>query len=178
LGARLSRYLSPPLFPVRLSELPCRLALHNVPLGRFEIGGVRIDAALITHPGPTVGYRIDDGETCLAYLPDHEPALGASKFPLAAAWTSGFDLAEGADLLIHDTQYSAMEYSERVGWGHSTVAHALEFARLAGVKRFLAFHHDPGHDDVMLDRMLAEARTGATYPFEIIPGIEGTQLKV
>jgi phosphoribosyl 1,2-cyclic phosphodiesterase len=178
LGARLSRYLSPPLFPVRLRELPCRLSLHDVPLGRFQIGGLRIDAALVCHPGPTVGYRIDDGRTCIAYIPDHEPALGATRFPDAPAWTSGFDLAEGVDLLIHDTQYSPAEYAERVGWGHSTVSHSLDFARLASVKRFLSFHHDPGHDDATIDRLLAQACAHTVYPFEIIPGTEGMQLEI
>lgn len=178
LGARLSRYLSPPLFPVRLRELPCRLSLHDVPLGRFEIGGLRIDAALVCHPGPTVGYRIDDGRTCIAYIPDHEPALGLTQFPTTPAWTSGFDLAAGTNLLIHDAQYSPSEYAERVGWGHSTVSHGLDFARLAGVKRFLTFHHDPGHDDSMLDRLLAQARTRSAYSFEIIPGVEGLRLEL
>lgn len=178
LGARLSRYLSPPLFPVRLRELPCLLSLHHAPLGRFEIGYLRIHAALVCHPGPTLGYRIDDGRTCIAYIPDHEPALGAARFPGTPEWTSGFDLAEGVDLLIHDAQYGTAQYAEKVGWGHSAVAHGLEFARLAGVKRFLTFHHDPGHDDAKIDRILAQARALSTYPFEIIPGVEGLRLEI
>jgi phosphoribosyl 1,2-cyclic phosphodiesterase len=178
LGARLSRYLSPPLFPVRLRELPCQLSLHHVPLGRFEIGGLHIDAALVCHPGPTLGYRIDDGRTCVTYIPDHEPALGTTKFPDTPAWTSGFDLAEGADLLIHDAQYDTQEYRDHVGWGHSAVVHCLDFARMAGVKRFVTFHHDPGHDDATLDRILAQARARSAYPFEIIPGTEGATLEI
>ena len=81
LGDRLARYLSPPLFPVRLNELACQLVLHDVPLGTFELPGVQVTAALVCHPGPTVGYRIDDGRSVLAYLPDHEPALGARPYP-------------------------------------------------------------------------------------------------
>src|SRR2546425_11825127 len=57
---RLAKYLSPPLFPVRLRDLPSRLVLHDVPLGGFEVGGLHVDSALVTHPGPTVGYRIRD----------------------------------------------------------------------------------------------------------------------
>jgi len=67
LGARLSRYLSPPLFPVRLRDLPCRLTLHDVPLGHFEIEGLEIVAALVYHPGPTVGYRITENEAAIAF---------------------------------------------------------------------------------------------------------------
>jgi len=55
LQARLTRYLSPPLFPVRLRELPCRLTLHDVPLGTFDIPGLSVTAALVCHPGSTVG---------------------------------------------------------------------------------------------------------------------------
>lgn len=117
LQARLVRYLSPALFPVRLRELPCRLMLHDVPLGRFRIGGLELEADLVCHPGPTVGYRVWDPHATLAYIPDHEPALGAQRFPPAPEWTSGFALAERADLLIHDTQYRDKKYPHFVRWG-------------------------------------------------------------
>ena len=173
LRTRLGRYLSPPLFPVRLSELPCSLTLHDVPLEAFEIGSLKIAAALVCHPGPTVGYRITENGASIAYIPDHEPALGVRQFPEASEWTSGFDLATGVDLLIHDAQYSAVEYPRHVGWGHSAVRHAIAFATAAKVKRLVTFHHDPGHDDVALDRLIDEARNSAELPFELIPGTEG-----
>ena len=178
LRARLSRYLSPPLFPIRLRELPCRLTLHDVPLEGFEIGGLRIVAALVCHPGPTVGYRISEAGVSIAYIPDHEPALGAQEFPGTPEWTSGFDLAAGADLLIHDAQYSATEYPRRVGWGHSAIVQAGRFAARAGVKRLVTFHHDPGHDDAALDRMIAEARGAVDAPLELIPGTEGAHFEL
>jgi hypothetical protein len=98
-------------------------------------------------PRPDVGYRIASPAGVVAYLPDHEPALGVPHFPLAPEWTSGWAIARGADLLIHDAQYSQAEYSEHVGWGHSTIDDAIAFARLARVKRLVTFHHDPSHDD-------------------------------
>src|SRR5207247_11371010 len=110
--------------------------------GRFAIGAFHVRAARICHPGPTVGYRIDTDQGSLAYLPDHEPALGARRFPLEAEWTSGFDLAQGVDLLLHDAQYTRDEYSRHAGWGHSTIHDALPFARLAGVKPLVPFPHD------------------------------------
>jgi phosphoribosyl 1,2-cyclic phosphodiesterase len=173
LGTRLGRYLSPPLFPVRLRELPCRLTLHDVPLDRFEIGGLKITADLVCHPGPTVGYRITEAGRSIAYLPDHEPALGVRRFPRAPDWTSGVDLATGVDLLIHDAQYSAAEYPERVGWGHSSLPQAIGFAALARVKQLVTFHHDPGHDDLFLDRLMAQVRRSSEIPFELVPGTEG-----
>ena len=81
LRGRLTRYLSPPLFPVRLRDLPCRLELHDTPLGTFDLPGLTVQAALVCHPGPTVGYRLDDGHSTMTYLPDHEPALGAAASP-------------------------------------------------------------------------------------------------
>lgn len=178
LRTRLSRYLSPPLFPVRIRDLPCHLTLHDVPLEHFEIGGLTIVAALVCHPGPTVGYRITEGRTSVAYLPDHEPALGAHHFPANSDWTSGFALAKDVDLLIHDAQYSAAEYAERVGWGHSAVPQTLQFATAAGVRRLVTFHHDPGHDDQALDRLVEEARNSSDLPFELIPGTEGASFEL
>lgn len=177
LQARLVRYLSPPLFPVRLRELPCRLTLHDVPLGRFRIGGLELEADLVCHPGPTVGYRITAAQTTVTYIPDHEPALGARTFPPEPEWTSGFALAQEADLLIHDAQYSDEEYPRFIGWGHSAIGHVLAFARLAGVRRLVTFHHNPAHSDDDLDRLLEEARR-ANPPFEILPGQEGLTLRL
>ena len=173
LRSRLSRYLSPPRFPVRLREIPCWLTLHDVPLERFAIGAFTIQAALVCHPGPTVGYRVTGDGASLAYLPDHEPALGLRFLP-APDWVSGLALARGVDLLIHDAQYSADEYPEHVGWGHSALPHAFRFAAMAGVRRLVTFHHDPGHDDRMLDRLVVEARRGRELPFDLHPGMEGT----
>ena len=75
LHARLSRYLSPPLFPVRLRDLPCRLELHGAPRGTFDLPGATVTADLVCHPGPTLGYRLEADGAVLAYVPDHEPAL-------------------------------------------------------------------------------------------------------
>ena len=178
LRTRLTRYLSPPLFPVRLRDLPSRPHLHDVPLSRFEVDEFTITCELVAHPGPTVGYRITDGGGTLAYMPDHEPALGVPRFPLDAAWTSGYELAQRADLLIHDSQYTMPEYVEHVGWGHSAIDHAIAFARLARVRRLVMFHHDPGHSDAMLDRLLAEAGNAGPFPFELVSGIEGMQFEI
>jgi phosphoribosyl 1,2-cyclic phosphodiesterase len=173
LRARLDRYLSPPLFPVYLRDLDARVHFHQVPRADFEIGEFRVRSAHICHPDPTVGYRIDAPDGSLAYLSDHEPALGAKRFPLAAEWTSGYELAEGVDLLIHDAQYTREEYAERVGWGHSSIDDAFAFAALAGVRTFVPFHHDPGHTDQDLDRLFAA--TGDNRTYTVAPGTEGAE---
>jgi phosphoribosyl 1,2-cyclic phosphodiesterase len=178
LAARLSRYLSPPLFPVHLRDLP-RVSCHHVPCPAFEVGPFRIHSALVCHPGPTVGYRIESPSGTLAYLPDHEPALGLRDGCwLKPDWTSGFELAAGADLLIHDAQYTDEEYEQRIGWGHSTYRQLCEFAARTGAKRLVPFHHDPSHDDEMLDRLIETAKL-ATHPtFEVSAGYEGAVFEV
>jgi phosphoribosyl 1,2-cyclic phosphodiesterase len=175
LRTRLGRYLSPPLFPVRLRDLPS-VSLHDAPRVPTEIGPFIVDAALVIHPGPTLGYRIAAGDTVLAYIPDHEPALGARRFPGSPRWTSGFALAAGADLLIHDAQYLEAEYARRVGWGHSTLAHAVDLARIAGSRRIVPFHHDPAHSDDVLDELFGAGDGDQDVP--IIPAREGLELVV
>jgi phosphoribosyl 1,2-cyclic phosphodiesterase len=173
LKTRLSRCLSPPLFPVPIRDLPCRLSFHDVPWGSFEIGGLKVVADLVCHPGPTLGYRISEGGKAVVYLPDHEPALGVRQFPEERRWTSGMDLASGADVLIHDAQYTAEEYGDHIGWGHSSIPQALAFAAAAGVGRLVAFHHDPDHDDSALDDLLEKTLRSADLSFELVVAAEG-----
>ena len=177
LRRRLTRYLSPPLFPIRLRDLASHVALHNAPDRPVRIGGLEVMAAEVIHPGPTVGYRIRENGTSLAYIPDHEPALGNPTFPIAAAWTSGHELAKGVDLLVHDAQYFPDERAARVGWGHSSTVEAAAFARQAGARRLACFHHDPAHDDATLDRLVAEVAAAAPE-LEVVGAREGMSLQL
>jgi phosphoribosyl 1,2-cyclic phosphodiesterase len=178
LRTRLMRYLSPPLFPVHLRDLRCQLHVHEVPCGDFAVGEFRIASALVCHPGPTVAYRIATPRGTVAYFPDHEPALGVEEFPIAEQWTSGYAIADGVDLLIHDAQYSRDEYDDHVGWGHSSVEHAFQFAAVAKVKHLVPFHHDPAHDDNQVDQLLAAATTAARPSFTVTPGAEGATFDI
>ncbi len=180
LHARLKRFLSPPLFPVRVTDLASKPIFHEVPCGDVDIGEFRVASALVCHPGPTVGYRITSPTgRVVTYMPDHEPALGVLKFPsLPRAWTSGAGLAENSDLLIHDSQYTNAEYATRFGWGHSTVEHMLEFAKLAEIRKLVPFHHDPDHSDVTLDQMFNEAIQKSRPAYRVIPGFEGATFEV
>jgi ribonuclease BN (tRNA processing enzyme) len=176
LKERLNRYLSPPLFPVRVRDLT-NVVFHDVSPGSFDIDGIQVTADLVSHPGPTLGYRLEEAGRILTYLPDHEPALGMHNFPKSPEWTSGYDLATGADLLIHDSQYTDEEYSARVGWGHSSYSHVLAFAGMTGVSTLMTFHHDPDHSDATLDE--AHERLRATrQDFEIVPGTHGAVFEV
>jgi phosphoribosyl 1,2-cyclic phosphodiesterase len=159
LEERIARYISAPLSPVEVRELPCEVNFRDTPPSKWEIGPAKIRAEAVTHRGPTLGYRVTDEDgTTLTYISDHEPGLGASLETLEPEWISGFDLAHGADLLIHDCQYTDEEYPEHVGWGHSPLSDTLTFARRVGSKRLLLFHHDPLHSDEFLDRFHETAR--------------------
>lgn len=161
LRSRLSRYLSPPLFPVRLRDLDSQVELHNAPEDPTRIGAFEVTSDAVIHPGPTVGYRIAADGATVAYLPDHEPALAAAAFAGGPAWTSGHAIAADVDLLIHDAQYFADERATRLGWGHSSTAEAAAYAGQVGARHLVAFHHDPAHDDATLDRLVAEVAAAA-----------------
>ena len=156
---RVARYISAPLSPVEVRELPCEVSFRDTPATEWEIGSARIRAEAVTHRGPTLGYRITDADASVCYIPDHEPGLGAPLESVEPEWISGYDLARGAGLLIHDCQYTDDEYPEHVGWGHSPLTDALTFARRTEVDRLLLFHHDPLHSDAFLDRFLGSAIT-------------------
>jgi phosphoribosyl 1,2-cyclic phosphodiesterase len=175
LSERLGRYLSPPLFPVRLRDLPA-LRFHDLRPGTYDVGNYEVTADLVCHPGPTLGFRITDGSKTLTYLPDHEPALGGD-FPRAGAWTSGFDLSNDVDVLIHDFQYTEAEYDDRAGWGHSSIPQALQFATQVEARRLISFHHDPDHDDIAL-RLIHDEALSTGLPFELIPGTGGLTVDV
>ena len=173
LSHRLRRYFSPPIFPVQLKELPSQPEIKEIDSSEFTIGDFKISSEYVCHPGPTVGYRIQLGDSVFTYIPDHEPALGSSKFPDLAEWTSGYSLAENADILIHDGQYKNEEYENRIGWGHSTMLDAIKFAELAKVKKLLLFHHDPMHTDETLNNLFQETITSRKLNMEIAMSKEG-----
>ena len=150
---RIARYISAPLSPVEMRELPCDVSFRDTPSTEWQIGPATVQAASVSHRGPTLGYRITEGDHSLCYIPDHEPALGAALDDLDPEWISGFALARDASLLIHDCQYTDEEYPAHMGWGHSSMSAALTFGRRAGARRTLLFHHDPMHSDDALDRL-------------------------
>jgi len=155
---RVAAYFSPPLFPIHLDQIPARVAFHDVPEEEWELGAVRLKAQPVNHPGPTVGYRLEENGKVLTYISDHEPALGVDLATVPPDWISGYAIAERADVLFHDAQYTEEEYPGRVGWGHSSIAHTVTFALVAKVRRLLMFHHDPLHSDAQLEAMLVRAR--------------------
>ena len=176
LHSRLSRYLSPPLFPVLIRDLPCKLTLHEIQNSHFTIGPFTIHSNYVIHPGPTVGYRVSGRRSTFTYIPDHEPALGKNGIIKNSQWLSGFDLAAGADLLLHDAQYTGQEYINKKGWGHSSMEDAGLFASMTGVKRVLFAHHDPSRTDIQLDNIFTAFQEKTSYPFNYQLAREGMEI--
>jgi phosphoribosyl 1,2-cyclic phosphodiesterase len=166
---RVARYFSPPLFPVDLGDIPCQVVFADATPEPWAIGDVTVHAHAVQHPGPTVAYRLEQNGRTLAYFPDHEPAVGLPLDSLDDTWLSGFAAAEGADVLLHDAQYTDEEYAIRAGWGHSSLSDAITFSRRVGARRIALFHHDPSHADEQLDEIgerageLTEGRAALAY---------------
>lgn len=157
LEERITRYFSPPLFPIQLSDVPAELHFHDIPDGEFKLGSATVWAQPVTHRGPTVGYRIEENGHSFAYIPDHEPYIGLAPGEAEPEWLSGFALAEQVGTLVHDCQYSEGEYGTRRGFGHSSVEHAVSFAQATDADRLVLFHHDPLHTDADLELLASRA---------------------
>jgi phosphoribosyl 1,2-cyclic phosphodiesterase len=179
LRERIGVYLSPPLFPVSLSQIPSRLTFHDAPEEPWMLGSATIRALNVAHQGSTIGFRIEEGGRSMAYLPDHEPSLGVDLKTLGPEWMSGHDLAHEVDVLFHDAQYSEEEYPSHEGWGHSSIEHVVTFASMAKAKRLVLFHHDPLHGDSQLEVLLARARQLWTGPSDSLePAYEGMEINL
>jgi len=174
------RFMGPPFFPIRPSELPSRIAFHDVEPGRFALGDAKVAAARVRHTGPTLGFRVELADTVVVYIPDHGPGC-STEDPEDHVPADVIDLCAGADLLIHDAQHTVEEYPAKRHWGHSTVDYAVEVARRSGVRALALFHHDPTHCDASVDRNEAHARAivaGAQESCTVLAAREGLCLGV
>lgn len=148
------QFMKPPYFPVTLDALAGDIRFHGLADEDVAIGDAKVRSRFIPHVGATLGYRVEIAGVSIAYLPDHQQPLDGSMSIAEGV----LELCDGADLLIHDAQYTPEEFELKAHWGHCTVDYALHVAREAGVRRLALFHHDPDHHDHMIDRLLDEAR--------------------
>jgi CheY-like chemotaxis protein/phosphoribosyl 1,2-cyclic phosphodiesterase len=192
LGKRLEETLAGQMeyayFPVTLEQLGATIHYHDLVEGVFDLGEVHITARYLNHPGLTLGYRLQAGEALIIYATDHEPhaspplqfpdetAPGSQVLPVHREEQRHIEFLRGADLVIHDAQYTAAEYAQKIGWGHSPIEYAVDVALAAGVKRLALFHHDPTHNDDMLDGVvkLCRQRVAACHgALEVFAAAEG-----
>ena len=148
----LQRQMQPPYFPVDLSSIDERYRYCQIDSAGMPWGDLCIKPFPLRHPGGCTGYRIESPTSCVVYASDHEHGDATYDAILE-------EHAAGADILIYDAQYTPEEYANRQGWGHSTWLAGARVARAAGVRQLLLFHHDPVHDDRMLDEMVKRAGT-------------------
>lgn len=176
LAEAVAAFIRPPYFPVCLEDLPAEILLHELADGALvDLGPAgSLLAREVPHRGPTLGYRLSTGGSVVAYLSDHQAPLQGSG-PVA---DSVLELVDGADLLIHDAQYTREEFEAKAHWGHSTLAYAVEVAKTAGARRLALFHHDPTHDDDELDRLGEEAARLAGNLLEVLVAADGLSLNV
>jgi diguanylate cyclase (GGDEF)-like protein len=146
-------------FPVKLGDLASRIHYTELDEGVFRVGSCLVETQYLNHTAPTIGYRLTEGPTSVAYITDHEPFWkNSGKTFEHPGDQRHVEFIRGVDLLIHDAQYSDEEYETKVGWGHSPLGYVGAVAAAGGVRRVALFHHDPTHDDEWVERAAAGMR--------------------
>ena len=176
-------------FPIELSQLPAAITYHDLTEGIHTIGGTRVATQFLNHPAMTLGYRVEAGGVAVVYLVDHEPfsdelwRAGAEPGRVDSILHEGdrrhAKFMAGADLVIHDAQYTPEEYPQKKTWGHSTYDYVVQIAAAAGVRRVALTHHDPNHDDDFVADIERKARALAVQcgtGLEVFCAYEGCEL--
>jgi len=151
----LNKVMSPPNFPVSYDDITARISYNPKCPDLFEIGSVSIMPIHLSHPNRGKGFKfIEDGHVFI-FLTDNELDFthrGGLSFEAYK------EFSEGADLFIHDSEYTKEEYKSVKQWGHSVYTTALDLAIQAGVKQFGLFHHNQWRTDKELDQMIDNCR--------------------
>jgi phosphoribosyl 1,2-cyclic phosphodiesterase/CheY-like chemotaxis protein len=171
-------------FPVTMEQFGATVRYHDLVEGDLRIDDVKITTRYLNHPALTLGYRLEADGATVVYSCDHEPysrALAGGEGPITGHDERHAEFLRGADLVIHDAQYTAKEYPAKVGWGHSPVEYVVAMARHAGVPKLALTHHDPARDDDSLDRLVEGLRTmlrtsGSTL--EVFAAAEGQSIEL
>ena len=145
-------------FPVQREDLAAKVNFVFLDDSPVEIAGAKISREYVQHPGATVGFKIEHDGWKVAFIPDNEFLQGHTGSPVGLTRESDIvvphepviNFVEGVDLLIHEAQYLPADYPKKIGWGHSNLASACALTKLAAVKKWIAVHHDPDHDDAAL----------------------------
>ena len=168
-------FMRPPHFPISLDDLPGTVDFHDVGDTEFDIGGARVLSRLLPHVGNTLGFRLTFAGTSIVYMSDHQQPYDGSH----AMSDGARELAQSADLLIHDSQYTMEEFRVKRNWGHCTVEYALWLAAECDVKRLALFHHDPSRSDDSIDELAACATlAGRLSDVEVFAASEGLTVEI
>lgn len=171
-------------FPIRLDQMGARITFAELVEGTFDIADVRIRTQYMNHTALTLGFRLEADGASVVYASDHEPYfahLASGRDPLSGRDRSHAEFAKNADLLIHDAQFTAEEYSGRIGWGHSPMEYAAAVARSARTPLLALTHHDPQRTDAELAALidkLNEAQPADSPVTSIFAAQEGQLIKL
>lgn len=149
--ARLSGLMGGPYFPVSFGKTPAVKRFHKLGPAGTMIGGLKVTALQVNHPGGACAYRIDEGDIGVVIATDTEPDAGRFDRGLV-------EFCRDAACLVYDSTFSPAELRRRRGWGHSTWLRAVRLAAAAGVELLVLSHHGPDHNDRRVSSMLARAR--------------------
>ena len=171
-------------FPVTLDQCRAQIRYHDLVEGTFDIDDIKVSTHYLNHPALTLGYRLEADGGAVVYACDHEPY--SRMVATGDAEITGQDLrhaefVNGADLLIHDAQYTAEEYPAKVGWGHSSVEYVVNLGRFAQVKKVALTHHDPLRDDDAIDRLVANIQAKLredASSLDVFAAVEGQVVEV
>lgn len=149
--AIISNIMAPPHFPVKYSDIKAELLYEEACPMEFEIGSVKVVPIAISHPNGGSGYKfIEDGKS-FVFLTDNE--LGFIH-PGGLPYKDYVKFSSGADLLIHDAEYTPEEYKTFIDWGHSVYTDVLNLAFEAGVKKVGLFHLNQERTDREMDKIV------------------------
>jgi len=171
-------------FPVTLDQCGAKIRYHDLVEGTFDIDDIKVSTRYLNHPALTLGYRFEADGVTVVYACDHEPhsrMLATGQGEIGGQDLRHAEFVSGADLLIHDAQYTAEEYPDKIGWGHSPVEYVVNLGRHARVKRVALTHHDPLRDDDAIDRLVANVRTKlqrGPSPLDVFAAVEGQIVEV
>jgi phosphoribosyl 1,2-cyclic phosphodiesterase len=147
--------MSPPSFPIQIEDIKAEVFYHDSCIGCFAIGPLNVCTINLSHPNQGLGYRFTEDGASFVFLTDNELLY---HHPGGRDYADYVEFARGADVLIHDAEYTAREYERTKTWGHTVYTDALQLALDAGVKRFGLFHHNQDRTDAEIDAMIEDCR--------------------
>ena len=166
--------ITQPMFPVSLAAIGANISVHDVEPSMWRIGAFEVRAVDVPHIGPTLGYRVSLDGRSVVYISDHQEPSDSSQFDPKV-----LELCDKADVLIHDAQFTDVDYVGREHWGHCRIDYAFSLAVSAGVATLVLFHHDPSRSDDELDAIEAEYKVrGLEFGVEVVVAREGMEMKI
>lgn len=174
----IAKTMQPPGFPVKFEEISANFDFASVCSVGLDIGGMQVLPIELSHPNYGLGYKFCESGRTFAFLTDNELGM---VHPGGRPVEDYVAFARGADLLVHDADYTPQEYARRKSWGHSTWEQALDLALKAEVRALGLAHHNQDRTDADIDRIVAECTRRvrrAGVRLKVFAAREGQEVKL